>query len=800
MEMASGVMGQGVMRNIDMESNISDFLKNGLETLICSDYEGTMPLKQIEIFEDVFKNDYKQIIYLGDIFDNTSDCSKNYVNYCSLKMIKYLVDYPTKSRYVVGNRDINKIKLVPLLQLKSNVSWWAETAPITGWQQNTRPGKNGKWRKPPTPKNNMINMFTNIVSKLINDNVKDSTIWNVATMENYVPYWAKKTKDFSDNWLKAGATHVQPMTTLYERFVRIFGTDTSEGTMSANNIINGIPDELFKDNIKGLINDIKAQLNSNDVFKNYIDSKKNDKAFKLEEINKKRSEDKKGPKPPLTDDEIYETFSDLEIRSGIVFTIFMRMLDESLYKPNSRKDIEFNDINDIDGYLWKYLNMALPALYAKNDTNNVTNNELFLFSHGGVTNEFINIDSFDILRNIKQGQWERILHSTVKEQPTGIDTGKSEPMENIITKIKKYNKDYMEILTECFNTFKTSNFNTNLMILLTISAPAENNDLLRGDAKLASIEQGDLKYISSSYSPIQPKQPKASNLTYDGENTKIYNIWGHASVSFGYGFKQVTDKMYYISTDFSGSLYKDKICDKNDYKNYNDNNLILSITYLEGVKFNLTLKGEIIIDSKFIDNKTQPAKINDKDPSKSKPQINPIVENADINTILSSELEKYQVVVIDGRMVNIAENNKMKLIVNQNGYIDENFFHNDKKNIGTQLVNNSKNNKINKIKIDYNYNGEVNYNGVKYDLYSYYYFEFPKKRGMLVLNETTSIPVPTHQHTIPPSVSGEDISFGGYRKKRSGHKSKKNKMSKKNLYKKSTKNISKKNKKSKNKK
>jgi hypothetical protein len=155
-------------------------------------------------------------------------------------------------------------------------------------------------------------------------------------------------------------------------------------------------------------------------------------------------------------------------------------------------------------------------------------------------------------------------------------------------------------------------------------------------------------------------------------------------------------------------------------------------------------------------------------------------------------------------MVNIAENNKMRLIVNQNGYIDENFFHNDKKNIGTKLVNNSKNNKINKIKIDYNYNGEVKYNDNTYDLYSYYNFEFPKKRGMLVLNPASPVPVPIHQHTIPPSVSGEEIgeeiSFGGYRKKRSGHKSKKNKMSKKNLYKKSRKNISKKNKKSKNKK
>jgi len=666
-----------------MHSNITDFLTNGKQTLICSDYEGTSSIKQINVFVNAITDDNKQVIYLGDLFDNTSDCSKKSENYCSLKMLKYLVDYPDKSRYVVGNRDINKIKLVQLLNFVDNTPWWRN-------KDDDIPKTTTQWVKTKDwVKLTLNDMYIDIVSKLIIDNMNNNDIWEAKTMEYYVPFWSKLPDVLVKNWRENG-DFIKPMTTLYNRFLRIFGTDTKIGTMSADNILNGIPNELFKDNIDNVITGIKSKLTD------------------ITKINN----------------------IDLEIQAALVFTIFMRMLDQSLYKPNLNKKMSFTDKTDIDGYLWKYLSQASPALYAN------INNELFLFSHGGITNEFVKIDSLTKLNEITLDQWKLILNSPTLEQEIGTDVDETTHIAFINNKIQSYNKHYQKILQSCFANPK---FNKELMILLAISAPAENNNLLR-------VEH---KYLTSSYSPIQPKRPKASNLTMTASSTKIYNIWGHASVSFGYGFKKVAQNMYYISTDFSTSLYKDKICTQN----YNENNLNLFIKYTNK-QFYLDLNGTIYIDNSFIINKDKTNKII-------------IGSDSNINKILSSEAKEYQVLVIDNKIDNKIDNleNEMTLEVKQEGPLNDTFFHDEKQiNADTQLVSNDNN-------IDYIYNGEITYNSKKYNLLSYFKFDFPIKRRMLILNSITN-PMSTN----PMS--------GGYRKKRSIHKSKKNRLTKNKLYKK----------------
>ena len=177
----------------------------------------------------------------------------------------------------------------------------------------------------------------------------------------------------------------------------------------------------------------------------------------------------------------------------------------------------------------------------------------------------------------------------------------------------------------------------------------------------------------------------------------------------------------------------------------------------------------ITIDSKFINNKLQ-----EGNPKKQTLDIQKINNKSKINTILSSELNAYQVVVIDGEMFNLTD--PIQLTVQQKGTLDDSFFHNDKRNIGTKLMNN------NSIKKDYNYNGIVTYDGKEYELYSYYYFQFPIKRNILVLNSIT----------VVTEIDFGNEAFGGYRKKHLYHKSKKNKMTKTKLYKKSKKNYSKK--------
>lgn len=124
--------------------DITDFI-NKNKTLLISDFEGTTPEKHFSNFEEYCKN--QQVIFLGDVFDNTAQYSENCngeeckdpdtetkcptdANYCALKTIKLLVDNEENCRYVFGNRDINKIKLLPFFSMEDEngreVKWWLD--------------------------------------------------------------------------------------------------------------------------------------------------------------------------------------------------------------------------------------------------------------------------------------------------------------------------------------------------------------------------------------------------------------------------------------------------------------------------------------------------------------------------------------------------------------------------------------------------------------------------------------------------------------------------------------------------
>ena len=688
--------------NIDIliNTDITNFLTNGKETLICSDFEGTLPIKQIENFESFFTEQSKQIVYLGDIFDNTGGCGDKYSNsnYCALKTLKYLVDYPEKSRYVVGNRDINKIKLVPLLQFADNSKWWLSESDKQVLNVNSFIDEN---------------IYIDIVSKLINNNLES---WKVKTMTDYVPFWSKKTDELNKKWITKGENYItDKMTTLYDRFLRIFGTDTTVGTMSAENTLKYIPDELFPE-IKQVVDSIKTNISDIEKLKTNI---RNSTTF-IETI-KSTNDKKKVKKESMTDEEItnlLNKFIDFEIRSAIVFTVFMRMLDKDLYKPKTMPiSFSLNKIDDLDGYLWKYLTTASPALYAKQ------NNDLLLFSHGGITQEFLKISDnktgLDILSIV---DWNSVLSGKISNNEVILSKD-----INIINKIESYNKKYFEILNQCFENFKNNEFNKEIMVLLSISAPAENNSVI--------FKNG---YTTSNLSPIQPKLPITSILTKAGEDINVFNFCGHASAGFGYGFKKVADNMYFISTDFSSSLYKKGICSPT----YDNNFLSLTIKY-DANKFNLNLKGEIFLDSTFIDNKEQEI----KDKKTGFNTLIPAFSNGDnFKTIFDSKLEKYQVIVVNDTFENLIESKKIS--VNQEGVLDDSFFKRNEKYYSKDFI----------------FNGEVTY-GVsesKYEQYSYFNFSPPINKNILILS-----PPPI----TPSSPQNDEEMLGGNRKKLNKYKS-----------------------------
>ena len=122
---------------MEYEEDVSDDLSTFItqkKTLLISDFEGTTPTAHFEQFKKYCEKE--QVIFLGDVFDNTAKFGKNCggdncpdpdnttgdcisgKNYCALKTIKLLVDNEDRCKYVVGNRDINKIKLLPFLYRK----------------------------------------------------------------------------------------------------------------------------------------------------------------------------------------------------------------------------------------------------------------------------------------------------------------------------------------------------------------------------------------------------------------------------------------------------------------------------------------------------------------------------------------------------------------------------------------------------------------------------------------------------------------------------------------------------------
>jgi hypothetical protein len=266
--------------NNEKENDLTDFLKNR-EVLLISDFEGTAPKAHFQNFQKYCTSPEKGVVFLGDAFDSTvllgdkncesakctdADLDHNCLvseNYCALKTIKLLVDNPDKCRYVVGNRDLNKIKLLPFFQLKSGDNWWL----------------NGS-------------TYAEIVDNLLQlcQSTNDD-IWLIDNQnaDAFKPFW--NLKKWNENQTKRNELNLN-YNDLFTRFEYLFGEDGMLGSMSAMITLKSIPNELL-----GLIN------------KTTIDS------F-MEKL----------PNLIVDQDPLKITKTRLKVRAALVMTVFMRML------------------------------------------------------------------------------------------------------------------------------------------------------------------------------------------------------------------------------------------------------------------------------------------------------------------------------------------------------------------------------------------------------------------------------------------------------------------------------------------
>lgn len=456
--------------------NISNFIKRNKDIIIVSDVEGFCPKKQIaKIVEYASCADQsKGVIFNGDVLDYTvgvedlgNDADPH--NLCALKLLKVLTD-GMKARNVIcniGNRDINKIKLLALLQAEDNSAWW----------------ESGK---------SIEEIAGNLLTKY---NANPKNFWKFNDLRSINPFWNKTNSKFTnERWLPKEPVIAN---TLLKRFEYIFGDDPAKGTISAKNNLDGIHQEL---GINTLDDNHKA---------------------------------------------------------AIVFTVFARML---FMNPAAPKKL------DQDGLLREYLTLANAASYA------VLDNTLLLFAHGGFTSNFF--DNENIVATLQEK-----LQINAADIDKEIMAPKPAPQmggsfESKMDQILHFNAHVKTIIKNLFDGNPGTNeyirrddkgipfLNENLMILTILSTPATNNTNI---GELVSPYTTDLSPIQVGLPGLLIKQ-KLYNSLYnsieagmDSNNIKmVINIFSHIPKGFGYSFGKSGDKSYFINTDFSNTLLKDR--------------------------------------------------------------------------------------------------------------------------------------------------------------------------------------------------------------------------------------------------
>ena len=204
-------------------ADITSFIKGKKDIIIVSDVEGFGPKEQITKIVEYAKgrDKTKGVIFNGDALDYTvgietlGNASPD--NLCALKLLKVLTDGMLAGNVIcnIGNRDINKIKLLALLQAKDNSAWW----------------QSGK---------SIPEIATNLVATF--NKSGSNNFWKFDDLRSINPFWNKANPNFTDErWLPDKPVIAK---SLLERFEYIFGDDPKVGTISAKNNLDGIPLEL----------------------------------------------------------------------------------------------------------------------------------------------------------------------------------------------------------------------------------------------------------------------------------------------------------------------------------------------------------------------------------------------------------------------------------------------------------------------------------------------------------------------------------------------------------------------------
>ena len=474
-----------------------------------SDLEGLSPSHVFPLYSEILQG-RNELVICGDILDSTSpginfgtfenDSKYNKKEKESIRQlfsvkannIKTIVDIITNDniKLAFGNRDLNKLKVLPLTRLNLST--------------NNTELKNF----------NSGNLDINIETyKKIQKIVGKS--W-YSKMSNWYPFWggAMDKKENKSYWKN---DNLPGKGFFYDRFTKIFGADTTEGTMSAQNLKYTIVKEL------GLYN-VEEKLFGEEV-EDYF-------AFIVLAVFRSM---------------LLKTTLDYNMKESEIYNFFYN-------KSNLKYIIRRSHINKWQVYGDINQNMFKGLLYIMftQDKNNMIitkcgrtmisdkctdTSSTFLFSHGGVTKDIIESNT---IKEIKQeiGQKSRLKQVITDAAQLGgfhkrLDDGTL--FTDIKTPINNFNISMKQVIKDIFEEVEQMSIpSDNMLVLLIASATIDCESLKQ---KLSSsIDCNQFNFLKKK-SDILSTMAGIKRLRIDEyiffHKNNLYNIFGHNPNGFG---------------------------------------------------------------------------------------------------------------------------------------------------------------------------------------------------------------------------------------------------------------------------
>ena len=453
---------------------------------------------------NVENNNDEEIYICGDLTDSTAFLNNIGVvkkKVFNLNNIKRVVQN-NKIHLLLGNRDINKIKVKLLSKLQNP----DKKTKITNFNSGNI--------------NFSFKTYQDIKNEIKStDPTKPTNPFYIKNMNSWYTFWSDSIGK-GKNWSVVPDYTTFPFLT---RFLEIFGVDNAAengGTMSAQNLLFTIPSEVIDK-----ITDHKSK--PSEVIDKITDDKsKNVNDFDLE--------------LKMNEDNDYRAF--------IVLAVYYSMLSN----PKNTPKASFSPSSSSHYYGLLY------NLFTRSNLCEIKEikNNIFIFSHGGITELLLN--NWNILKNELNSPNNNLLsdYSILKLKGGNLftNTNQAYTFNDVKTKINEINTFIKKIIIESLD-YEGDKPSQELLLLLKLSSPYSCKMF---ESKITNSINCSNNFVGDLYSPIMPGLRIMREEYFFIEGKSVYQFFGHQPVGFSNVIEKFTNKnknnSYLINLDTSISF------------------------------------------------------------------------------------------------------------------------------------------------------------------------------------------------------------------------------------------------------